>query len=50
MFPRVEPKYDRGEMGEAQVKGDRKTVRLRFVKTKNTFRFSRTKATAKLKL
>jgi hypothetical protein len=28
-FPRVEPQYESGEQGEAQVKGNKKTVKLR---------------------
>lgn len=47
-FPTVEPKYKDGERGEAQVVGDKKTIKLRFEKTKNVRSFRRTKSTAKL--
>jgi hypothetical protein len=49
MFPEVETTYDRGELGEAQVRGDKKTVKLRFEKTGHVFSFRRTKKTAKLR-
>ena len=48
-FPSVEPKYRDGERGQAQVRGDRKTVKMRFVESKNTFAFRRTRDTAKLR-
>lgn len=48
-FPKVEPKYKDGERGEAQVKGDKKTIKLRFTKSKNTFAFRRTRDTKNLR-
>ncbi|MHA2329759.1 MAG: hypothetical protein ACXACR_14685 [Candidatus Hodarchaeales archaeon] len=48
-FPRVEPKYESGERGEAQVKGDKKTIKLRFTESKKVYKFRRTRDTAKLK-
>ncbi len=47
--PRVSGEFKKGENGEAQVRGDRKTVKLRFVETKRVFSCRRTKETAKLK-
>ncbi len=47
--PRVSGEFKKGENGEAQVKGNRKTVKLRFVETKRVFSCRRTKETAKLK-
>ncbi len=51
MFPKVESTYEKGESGQAQVKSseDRKTIKLRFVETKNIYKFRRTKNTAKLR-
>jgi hypothetical protein len=48
-FPRVEPKYDQGEKGEAQVRGDKKTIKLRFEESKKVYKFKRTRNTAKLR-
>ena len=48
-FPKVEPKYKDGERGEAQVKGNKKTIKMRFEKSKNTFSFRRTRATKNLR-
>ena len=48
-FPKVEPKYDKGERGEAQVRGDKKTVKFRFEETKNVHTFKRTRDTSKLR-
>jgi hypothetical protein len=49
MFPSVEPKYASGKKGKALVKGDRKTVKLKFDGESKIYSFKRTKKTAKLK-
>ena len=49
MFPKVAPTYESGERGEAQVKGNRETIKLRFTESKKVYKFRRTKDTAKLR-
>jgi hypothetical protein len=46
---RVDSTFEKGERGEAQVKGDKKTIKLRFVESGNIHTFRRTRQTAKLR-
>jgi hypothetical protein len=46
---RVDSTFEKGERGEAQVKGNKKTIKLRFVESGNVRTFSRTRQTAKLR-
>jgi len=46
---RVDSTFEKGERGEAQVIGDKKTIKLRFVESGNKHTFRRTRDTAKLR-